>query len=142
HGAERVHVAGGADAVAPAGRLLRWHVAGRAQDGAGRRQTAVAVGLARQAEVGDARLVVAVQEDVRRFAVASQHAAPVGVVDGAGDALAIAGRLRRAVAVDEIHRKVVLALVLADLVDGDDVGVPQRRSGLGLRPEALHVLLA
>ena len=87
-----------------------------------------------QAEVGDVRVAVGVEQDVGRLEVAVQDAALVGVVDRPGDgrqqaaAASRAGRRARpdasgqAAALDQLHAEVVLALVLADLVDRDDVG--------------------
>ena len=46
--------------------------------------------------------------------------------------------LGEAAALHQLHGEVVEALVLADLVDGDDVGVPQVRGELGVREEAPH----
>ena len=73
-----------------------------------------------------------------------QDAVLVGVVHGAGD-VEQAGDLGAGVAagvpgqrgpLDELHREVLLALVLADLVDRHDVGVVEvrRRLGLGAEP--------
>ena len=42
---------------------------------------------------------------------------------------------RQAAAVDQLHAEVVLALVLADLVDRDDAGVVEQGDGLGLVAE-------
>ena len=66
-------------------RLLRGHVAGRADDCAGVREIAVAFDALGQAEVGDVRRAVGVEQDVAGLEVAVQDAALVGVVDGASD---------------------------------------------------------
>jgi hypothetical protein len=75
------------------------------------------------------------------------HALAVGVVHGLGQLPhehgGVAGRLRRtgdllvqAAAVDVFQREVGAAVVLADLVDVDDVGVLELGGGLGLAAEA------
>ena len=127
--------------------LLRRHVAGRAHDLTRAGQTAVALELLRQPEVGDPRVAFLVEQDVARLEVAVDHAALVGIVDRVGhrghQRGRLAGRqrpvgqpLRQALALDEAHREVVLALVLADLVDRHDARVVEvgRRLGLGVEP--------
>ena len=47
-----------------------------------------------------------------------------------------------AAAGDQLHREVVLALMLADLVDRDDAGVVEQRDGLGLVLEAAELGVA
>ena len=72
-----------------------------------------------------------------------QGAALMGVVDGAGHGRHQPGGgagaqdeaaplLGQAAAFDELHAEVLLALVLADLVDRHDPGVVEQRDGLGL----------
>ena len=79
-------------------------------------------------------------------------AALVGGVHGPGQRLDQRGRLARAAAaspssllgqaaaVHELQREEGLAVVLADLVDLDDVGVLQAGDGLGLGAEAGQLL--
>ena len=55
---------------------------------------------------------------------------------------AVGQPLREALPVDVAHREVVLALVLADLVDRHDAGVVEVAGGLGLGVEPLDVGLA
>ena len=81
---EAVDVGRRAELAPGAGGLLGGHVAGRAQDRAADRQRAVLTGPLGQAEVGDVRASLAVEQDVRGLQVAVQEAALVGVVDGAG----------------------------------------------------------
>jgi hypothetical protein len=80
-----------------------------------------------------------------------QHAALVRVVNGPRHLHEQTRRLARPLqqarhgrrqvpAVNELHAEVLLAVVLADLVDGDDVGVVERGDGLGLPAEALALL--
>jgi hypothetical protein len=143
-------IAGGAEPAALAAGLLGRHVAGCADDGPGGGQAGVLVGALGQAEVGDARLALGVDQDVGRLEVAVQHAAAVREVDRLGDDADVAHRLQRrqrvfahqfgqAAALDVIHREVVLPLLLADLVDGDDVGVLEAGGGPGFLLEAAHV---
>ena len=79
-----------------------------------------------------------------------QGALLVGVLDRQGDGVdpahgllrrqrIIADQVRQAPALDEIHAEIVLTVVLADFVDGDDVGVLQASGGLGLQAEAIVV---
>src|SRR5438128_266977 len=56
-------------------RLLRWHVARRAEDLSGGRQFGIFFKLLRQTKIGDARLVEAVDEHIRRFEVSMEHSA-------------------------------------------------------------------
>jgi hypothetical protein len=96
-GAQGVDVGGGADLLRLARRLLRRHVGGGAEDGAGLRLAADVVQALGQAEVGDPQLsrlrlrigcqAASSQEDVRRLEVAVDHAGLVGGVDGAGQRL-------------------------------------------------------
>ena len=76
----------------------------------------------------------------------------VGVLHGLGDLLEELRRVPRrqraevrplvqALAVDEGHREVVLAVVLADLVDRHDVGMVEVGRRLGFAVEPLHVLV-
>jgi hypothetical protein len=134
-----------------AGGLLGGHVARRAHNAAhwptrvGLRQNVLG-----QAEVGDVRLPVRVEEDVGRLQIAVQQPALVGVVNsschdghqpGGPDRLRVAADgIGQAAAVDEVHAEVVLAVVLADLVDGDEVRVLEVAGRLGLEAEPLHLL--
>ena len=45
-------------------------------------------------------------------------------------------------AVDELHAEVMMAVVLADLVDRHDIRVIQVRGRLGLEPESLQIVRA
>ena len=82
-----------------------------------------------------------------------ENAALVRVVDRLGDELDVAGgprrrqrllahELRQALALDVIHREVVLAFVDAHFVNRDDVRMLQNGGGGGLGPETLHEFLA
>ncbi len=82
HGAQREHVARRADV--PARRLLRRHVAGRADHHAGLGHPAAVHGP-RDAEVDEARSVGR-QQDVGRLQVAVDQARRVDVLEGGGEA--------------------------------------------------------
>ena len=77
----------------------------------------------------------------------------MGVIDGPGDfgeQLGGLARRQRAVgeplgqrrALDVLHGEIRLAVVLADLVDGDDVGMHEPGGGLGFGPETRPVRFA
>jgi len=79
-------------------------------------------------------------------------AGAAGGVDGLRDGAAVPSGLSRrqwtvaqhrpqAAAFNEFHREVMLAFDLADIVDGDDVHVIQRRGGPGFPLEAFDGLL-
>ena len=106
-----------------------------------------------QAEVGDPRLIGGVDEHVLRLQVAMQSATLMGEVDRLGDDLDVARRaLRRqrpvlhegseVAARHVVHREVMLAAMLADLVDGDDVGVLQVGGGFGLAQKSFDLVRA
>src|SRR5207249_3485577 len=107
--------------------LLGRHVAGGADDGTALRLASAALHALGQAEVGDMRLTLAVEEDVAGLEVAVEDAALVGVVDRAGnpgqkigsgprDADEPRNLLRQIAALDQLHAEIMLPLVRADLV--------------------------
>ena len=80
-----------------------------------------------------------------------QDAVRVSVVHRLANGLQVSGRprsgqrtvphqLRQRAALDIFHRKVLLPVVLADLVDGHDVRMLQMGDRLGFGPEPLHHL--
>ena len=81
-----IHVGRRTDLAPLAPGLLRRHVAGRPHDLARAGQPAVALHLLGQAEVGDARVAVLVEQDVGRLQVAVDDAVLVGILDRLGDA--------------------------------------------------------
>ena len=142
-GPQAVHVGRGPDRLAVARGLLRGHVAGRAQDRPGGGQRAVLGGPPRQAEIGDLRLAVAVDQDVRGLEVAMEEPLAVCVVEcasqggnqpGRGSRIAHVGGplLGQVPSVNELHAEEEHAVLVADLVDRHDVGVVQLAGQLGL----------
>src|SRR5882724_7183580 len=107
----------------------------------------------RHAEIGNAWLVGGVDKHVRRLEVAVQNAALVSVVNGFGDGFHPARRsaefrnpkseirneLGQVFPFHKIHREVVLAIVLADFVNGHYVRMLKLGRRLGLGAEPLHV---
>jgi hypothetical protein len=122
----------------PSSERSSWRPSRRAQDPAGVGHGHLARLAPGQAEVHQVRLALGVQHDVGRLEVAVDDAGPVGVLQGVGDGGAqLGGLARRQPAVggevgqrrplDEVADDVDLPALAADLVDGDDVGVPQLR---------------
>src|SRR5262249_33939568 len=89
-----------------------------------------------------------VQQDVLRLDVPVDHAFLVGVLEGVTyldrqpqyfvcpEPAGVNG-LAQAVASDELHEEVVEAVALAEVIDGDNVGVAEPGEGAGLAGEAL-----
>ncbi len=153
HRTYRVDVAGAVHFVSFAARLLRRHVRRRAHHHARASQIRIDLHVLRQTEVGYHRLAGLVYQYVLRLYVAVNDALLVRVVDGLGH---LPGHLQRerhrqsslliqqrpeTLAVYEVHREVVLAFELADVVDGHDVRVSQSGDGLGLEIEPAYHLL-
>ena len=91
-----------------------------------------------------------VEQDVGRLQVAVDHPALVGELDGfrhlhhqlgglPGQQRAIGQAVGEALTLDEAHTEVMLALVLADLVNRHDAGVIKVGRSLGLGVEPLDV---
>src|SRR5882724_4834532 len=99
------------------------------------------------------RLLEAVQQYIGRFQVPMKRALLVGVMDGLSDGFQPAGQLSeipllpsasvselpQALAFDVIHREIVMAILFADLMDGDDVGMTQIGRRFGLRAKPRHI---
>ena len=152
-GAETVDIHGRRE-VLLGGGLFGGHVLRGADNGPSARQfiAARAGGFRRaerlgQAEIGDVRLAGGVHQDVRRFDVAMEDAALVGVMHRPRDQRHEASRFSRSVAqsgegsgqaaaLNELHCEVVLTLMFADLVDRDNVGMVEQGGGLGFSAEA------
>ena len=137
--ADVVHIAGHAD-LGIATRLLRRHVTRSAQRSGGHRQVRRVIEQLDQAEVGDQRLVVLVDQDIAGLDVAVQERKEVRLVDGPGDLFKVASGgefldrpldepVRQALSLDVLHRVERPAVELADVVDGDDVGVLEPGGG-------------
>ncbi len=156
-GAQAVNVRGGGQPLPGGAGLFRGHVRGRADDGLGLGQAAFLLEALGQAEVGELRIARAVQQHVGRLEVAVQDAALVGVMDGAGQGRHQAGEAcllliggpvplsrhlefgepaSQAASFHELQGEVGLVVDLANVVDGDDVGMVQLGGGLGLDAEA------
>ena len=131
-------------------RLFGRHVAGRAEDRTRLRQLTVGLDPLGQAEVGHVRLTPRVEQHVGRFQVAVEDAALVGMVDGPRYLSQSPGRLPRRVhhpveppieasAVEQSHAEVMVALMLAHLVDRHDVRVVEVGHGLGLDAEPVDI---
>ena len=118
---------------------------------AAHRQLRVALQPLGQAEVGDERLILRVDEHVGRLEVTMENAMLMGIVDRLGDGLHVASgtaggqrvpanQNRQTLPLHVIHRDEMLARAKTDFVDGDNVGMMQRRRRHRLSPEALHRL--
>ena len=144
----------------PSGRLLGRHVAdGPEDDAEGRRRPDAGVvtirsllrrGLEvpihaqlREPEVEDLGEPVAGHHDVLGLEIAVDDARAMGLGEALGDLRgqvdgplrldpAAADHVVQGEALDQLHHDVRLAERLADLVDGDDIGMVQRRGGAGL----------
>ena len=142
--AQAVDVGGGRGLLAT--RLLRAEVMDRAE---GRpRQRHLCLGdRPGDAEVGDLDPAVGPDQDVARLDVAVDEPAGMSGGEGLRDAGPDPGDLprvertapaqdrREVLPVDQLHDDVRAARVLAEVVDGDDVGVAERGRRLGLRAE-------
>ena len=124
-------------------RLLGAHVGRGAQDRAAGRQLVVGLDQLGQAEVGDVGVPLSVDQEIGRLQVAVENSAHVSVMNGIGrldhqghdGAMVVAVRdelLREVAPDDQLHAEVALTFVLADFIHGDDVGVVEKRDGLGL----------
>jgi hypothetical protein len=164
HDAQAPHVGAGIDRRAA--QLLGRHVT----DGAGHRAGVGAeggeglvaarrparealLGQLRQPEVEHLHVAVAANHDVLRLQVAVGDARLVGRAESGGDLRDDVENLRQAgrrlpqvlperLPVDELGGDEVRRLDVPDLVDGDDVGVVERRGGARLALEAAQVLAA
>ena len=144
----------GHGAAAAAG-LLGGHVGRRAEDRSRLGQLDVAPDPLRQAEVGHIGLALGVEQDVRGLQVPVQHSALVGVMHRASHGADQSGRapacvtnayfplptshqLGKTRAIDQLHRQITVPIVLADVIDGDDVGMVEVASGLRFILEPLE----
>jgi hypothetical protein len=149
HGAEGKDVAAMIDR--PSEHLLGGHVVERADQRAVARHARALDAC--DAEVEDADAVAAVDHQVRRLDVAVDDAAAVGVVEPGADLLEVPelvderqrladlDQVRQRGAVHVFHRHERLMLVLAGVVDGDDVVVAQVAGGTRFAQESLNQLV-
>ena len=153
HRAERIDV-GPSVELGLAAHLLGRYVVGRAERRPDLRHAAVgALGLARQPEVRQLDRAVGRDENVVRLHVAVDQPGLVRAIERAGNiARDLEGvplrelAFRRQdvpqrVAVDELHREVVVAVGLAGVDPLDDVDVVELGRGMGLAQEAREVIL-
>ena len=100
-----------------------------------------------QTEVGDAHLTQGVQEDVGGLDVAVEDALVMGVLQGIADLLddldrlaggerGVADEFLEVGAVHELHEEVEQVIPLAEVEDGDDVGMLEPCQGLRFTLEA------
>ncbi len=134
-------------------RLLRCHVFRRAHDGPGLRQLGAALDTLGQAEVGDVRLALLVQQNVARLQVAMKQLPLVRVMHRPRHrgqklcrfpwiVLEAIESVVQAAALHQLHAEEMLAVMLADFIDGHNVGMIEVARGLGFLVEAAHVLRA
>jgi hypothetical protein len=148
HEAQRVEV--GSPVETATAHLLRGEVFGRPHhDVVAGQVVPGAVEPLGDAEVGEQDAAVRGDEDVPRLDVAVDEPGVVGGVEGRRHARADVDRqlgaeaglhveqLAQALAVDELHDDGLAALILEDVVDGDDVGVGQPGDRDRLAAEAL-----
>src|SRR5439155_20206072 len=145
--AQSIHIAVPAHLAALRTGLLRRHEVRRTEHLAGHGNAGVTIEPLGQAKVRDARLIARVHEDVRWLEIAVQDALAVRVVNGFGGEpdvtrgfrgrqRTVAHELGEVLSLDVIHREVMLAVVDAHVVNGDDVRVPEesRSRDLALEP--------
>ena len=127
---------GGSQRLRPGLGLLGGHVARRPDRGAGPGEAGLAIQPPGQPEVADLGRAVGGEEDVGRLQVAMHDPAPVGRLDGFGQGRqqrgGLAGRLGHArqflgqvAPLDKLHGEVGQAVLVAHVVDLDDIGMPQ-----------------
>ena len=102
----------------------------------------------RQAEIEDLGLAACGQEDIGRLDVAMDDAGAVRGVEGVGQRCANVEQRRQLdrarteplaqrLSLEQLHREIVSIALLADVVDGADVRVIERRGGARLAQKAL-----
>jgi hypothetical protein len=139
--------------IAPVWVSFGGHVGRGAEDRARLGELAVALDAPRQPEVGDVCLALLVEQDVGRLQVAVEDAAHVRMMHcfgrrrhqarrGAGVVAILPQPAGQAAAGDQLHAEVALPLVLAHLVDRDDVRVVERGDRLSLVLEPPQLVLA
>src|ERR1700722_18112345 len=125
--------------IRQSGGLFGRNEAWRTQHLARLRQFRICGKVLGQTEVGDARLVEGIQEDVGWLEIAMQYTSLMGVVDGLSNGSHVIGSassrqwivahyLSQIRPFNEFHRKVVVSVLFTDLIDRDDVRVLQASS--------------
>src|SRR6185503_15643417 len=106
----------------------------------------------RQAKICNSRLIKTVDDDVRWLQVAMQHSMLMRIMHRLSDSSDITRRsfghqragprkFAQRHAVDVVHAEVVLALLLAEVMDGDDVRMLEARGQFGLGAQTIQVNL-
>ena len=153
NGPDAIDIGGGADPAGFAGSLFGRHETGRSQDLAGYGEAEIATGTFGQAEIGDPWPVLLVDQDIRRLQVAVQDALLVGVINRLGDDLGVTRRplrwhrtiahdIRQVPSLNQLHGEIVLPVLFAGFMDGDDIGMVEIGRRLGFTPEAQDLLFA
>src|SRR3989442_12514354 len=153
YGAQRVDVRGRTDLLFAPRRQFRGKVVWRTEHMAGQGDVAASVQRLGQAEVGEVRLVEQVDEDVGWLEITMHDAGGMGNAHGFGERGQVGGSLsrrqwtvtqpgRQGTPLHKFHGQIVLALDLADVMDGYDVGMTQSGGRPCFALEALHGLFA
>ena len=133
-----------------AAQLLGRHIAGCAHNGADLGHRGILD--PGDAEIGDLHLTLGAQHDIGGLDIPVHHAALVAVVQGGehllhdledgghGKALATLQHLLQGAARHMLHGDPGVAVILAIIIDRDDMGVVQSARGLGFTPETGHCL--
>lgn len=109
--------------------------------------SAFGTGQLRQSEIQDLRGIPGGNEQIRRLDIAMDDAAHVGRVEAVGDLdgpveqrfnrqRLVADAMLQRGALQELHRQEGMAVVLADFVEGTDVGMIDGGRGAGFPLEA------
>jgi hypothetical protein len=102
-----------------------------------------------EAEISNPWLVGSIYQDIGGLEIAVENAVLMSVMYCLRDGLEVSGsafggqrliphQFRQRASLDEVHGEERLAIVLANVVNGDDVGMLQRRGGAGLGPKPLE----
>ncbi|MNP05641.1 hypothetical protein D3C76_975960 [compost metagenome] len=144
HHAEGIEVGAAVDLLAA--RLLRAHVAGRADGETGLGELgAILQGLG-DAEVREHRRAIGAEQDVGRFHIPVDQALGMGIAERRSDLAQPEDALLRRHALGDalferavgqvLHGHVVVAADMADVMDGDRVRMAEPRQGLALAQKA------
>src|SRR6185503_1946585 len=106
-----------------------------------------------ETEIGDARFVLRIDDDIRWLEIAVQHALRVRIMNCLRNLACIFRRtlcrqwtivnnVRERPSLDVIHREVMMSIALTRFVDANNVRMLQMRGGFGLAAEPEHFLFA